>query len=99
MPIHHGTLKERQGLRTLALNSSAWRKLRALVLTEQPLCPRCTGAGDTALANEVDHIDDDPTNNLRTNLVGLCKMHHGQKTRLSERKKSPATDRSEPSSE
>lgn len=91
MPVQHGTLKERQGLRTLALNGSTWRKLRALVLTEQPLCPRCSEAGHTTPAKEVDHIDDDSTNNLRANLVGLCKMHHGQKTRLSERKKSPAT--------
>lgn len=94
LPLQHGTLKVRQGEtgRTLSLNGSAWRKLRALVLTEQPLCPRCAEQGYSVLAKEVDHADDDPTNNLRDNLVGLCKMHHGQKTRQAERQKSPGTE-------
>lgn len=83
----HGTLKERQGHRTLALNGATWRKLRALVLTEQPMCPSCTAAGYIGQAVEVDHIDNDPSNNLRDNLVGLCKTHHGQKTRRAQLEK------------
>lgn len=88
------TLQERRNEtgRTLALNGAAWRRLRALVLSEQPLCPRCAERGDSVLAKEVDHIDDDPTNNYRDNLVGLCPMHHGQKTRQSASGKSPATE-------
>ena len=93
MPARHGTLKQRQGHRTLALNGAAWRKLRALVLTEQPMCPTCIATGYIGHAVEVDHIDNDPANNLRDNLIGLCKMHHGQKTRRAGREKSPATDR------
>lgn len=78
------TLQERRAEtgRTLALNGTAWRRLRALVLSEQPLCPRCSEAGYLVPATEVDHVDGDPTNNARANLEGLCKLHHSQKTRL-----------------
>lgn len=90
--VQHGTLRERQGNRTLALNGSTWRKLRAVVLREQPMCPACARDGYVTFAKEVDHIDNDPTNNLRSNLVGLCHMHHGQKTRAAAAQRSPATD-------
>lgn len=81
MPARHATLKERQGARTLALNGTAWRRLRALVLTEQPLCAHCREVSVLRLASEVDHIDNDPANNDRVNLVGLCKSCHSRKTR------------------
>ena len=92
LPVQHGTLKARQGERTLALNGAAWRKLRVVVLSRDPLCPRCRQAGYMEPAVEVDHIDNDPRNNMLSNLVGLCKLHHGQKTRHAEREKSPGTD-------
>jgi 5-methylcytosine-specific restriction enzyme A len=77
------TLKQRQAEtgRTLSLNGAAWRALRAMVLREQPLCPRCREHGTLGMATEVDHADNDPTNNERHNLVGLCKSHHSEKTR------------------
>jgi len=74
-------LKRQQGRRTLALNSAAWQRLRRLVLTEQPLCPECQKQGLLVDAVDVDHIDNDPSNNERTNLVGLCHSHHSAKTR------------------
>jgi 5-methylcytosine-specific restriction enzyme A len=76
------TLKEKQRAngRTLALDGAAWRKLRALVLHEQPLCPDCRDQGLLIPATEVDHQDNDPSNNSRDNLVGLCKPHHSAKT-------------------
>ena len=74
------TLKQRQGSRTLALNGKAWRTLRAVVLQQQPLCNECKASGYLVIAREVDHIDNDASNNLRCNLQGLCKMHHSQKT-------------------
>jgi hypothetical protein len=76
------TLKEKQEAngRTLALNGATWRKLRAAVLAEQPLCPECKDQGALVPATEVDHHDNDPSNNDRDNLVGLCKAHHSQKT-------------------
>ena len=74
------TLKEKQQSngRTLALNGTAWRKLRAAVLREHPLCALCR----TATATEVDHRDDDPTNNERSNLSALCKPCHSRKTNV-----------------
>lgn len=72
------TLKDKQQSngRTLALNGTAWRKLRAAVLRESPLCSLCR----TATATEVDHRDDDATNNERSNLSALCKPCHSRKT-------------------
>lgn len=72
------TLKDKQQSngRTLALDGKAWRTLRAAVLRETPLCALCR----TAMASEVDHVDDDPSNNDRSNLSALCKPCHSRKT-------------------
>lgn len=51
-----------------------------MVLSEQPLCPECQRVGRITPATEVDHIDNDASNNERSNLVGLCKPHHSEKT-------------------
>lgn len=81
MPAKYRTLKDRQGTRTLALNGAAWRKLRARVLAEQPMCADCYNAGRLTLATDVDHADNDPSNNERSNLIGLCHACHSAKTR------------------
>ncbi|WP_328804780.1 HNH endonuclease signature motif containing protein [Noviherbaspirillum galbum] len=80
------TLKQRQleTGRTLALDGAAWRKLRASVLAAQPLCADCQRLGLTVPASEVDHVDNDPTNNERSNLMGLCKPCHSSKTQRHE---------------
>lgn len=72
------TLKQRQAEtgRTLALDSAAWRRLRASVLREVPICEYC----ERAEATEVDHIDNDPSNNDRSNLASACKPCHSRKT-------------------
>ena len=72
------TLKDKQQSngRTLALDGKAWRTLRAAVLRETPLCVLCRAA----MASEVDHRDDDPTNNERSNLAALCRPCHSRKT-------------------
>lgn len=82
LPPRLKTLRQKQEAngRTLALNGAAWRKLRASVLAEQPLCPECRDQGLLVPATEVDHQDNDPSNNSRDNLVGLCKTHHSAKT-------------------
>jgi len=72
--------KQQDNGRALALNGKAWRNLRHLVLCEQPICPECERRGSYTPASEVDHIDNDPSNNDRSNLVGLCKPHHSEKT-------------------
>ena len=76
------TLKEKQQSngRTLALDSKAWRDLRAHVLSCEPLCRHCTAEGKTSAATDVDHRDNDPTNNDLVNLQPLCHQHHSLKT-------------------
>lgn len=76
------TLKQRQREtgRTLALDGAAWRRLRASVLADEPLCQDCHARGILTEATEVDHRDNDPTNNERENLVGMCKPCHSRKT-------------------
>nr|WP_314623626.1 HNH endonuclease signature motif containing protein [uncultured Noviherbaspirillum sp.] len=80
------TLKQRQEAngRTLALNGAAWARLRSLVLSEQPLCPECERMGRIMPARDVDHVDNDASNNERSNLVGLCTPCHSVKTQRHE---------------
>ena len=75
------TLKQRQieTGRTLALNSKAWGLLRARVLIAEPLCRMCAPAC-LRPATDVDHIDNDPTNNNMDNLQPLCHECHSRKT-------------------
>lgn len=76
------TLKQRQEEtgRTLALNGKAWRELRARVLREQPRCEQCEREGRITPATDVDHKDNDPSNNRRDNLASLCHACHSRKT-------------------
>jgi len=76
------TLKQKQQAngRTLALDGAAWRKLRASVLAEEPLCRHCRDAGRATPATDVDHINDDPSDNSRDNLQSLCHECHSRKT-------------------
>lgn len=66
--------------RTLALNTSAWQKLRASVLAETPLCQHCMRRGLLVSATDVDHISGDPSDNSRENLAALCHGCHSIKT-------------------
>ena len=76
----HRVEVDRQEYRALPTNSTAWRHLRAQVLHEQPLCAHCKALGRVTAATEVDHLDNDPGNNHRNNLQGLCKPCHSRKT-------------------
>lgn len=65
-------------------NCSRWLNLRALILSEQPLCRHCEVRGLTEIATEVDHIipiieGGNPTS--RENLQPLCASCHSRKTR------------------
>ena len=51
-----------------------WRRIRVSVLADSPLCE----CGE--LANEVDHVDGDATNNERSNLRAMCKPCHSRRT-------------------
>ena len=66
--------------RTLPLTSAAWRKLRRSVLSSEPLCRMCTSQGKTVTATDVDHRDNDPSNNDLVNLQPLCHECHSRKT-------------------
>ena len=66
--------------RTLPLNGAAWQKLRASVLRDAPLCEHCRRRGLVVTATDVDHVDRDPSNNSRTNLMSLCHRCHSLKT-------------------
>jgi len=56
------------------------RRLRKLVMAEQPLCPVCQAEGIIKEATEMDHIDGNAHNLERSNLQMLCARHHRIKT-------------------
>ena len=66
--------------RTLKLNTMAWQRLRASVLSAEPLCRHCTARGLTVVATDVDHADGNPGNNDIVNLHPLCHECHSRKT-------------------
>lgn len=54
-----------------------WRRLRLVVLSEEPYCRACQSP-----AEEVDHIVPKPLGtDVRDNLQALCKRCHSSKTR------------------
>jgi 5-methylcytosine-specific restriction protein A len=80
-------VNKRQAKRWLATNSLAWRKLRQVVLDEEPLCRLCIQENVKPInpSSVVDHIDGDSETQhgyRRSNLMGLCETHHNVKTAL-----------------
>jgi len=65
-------------------HSPSWRILREIKLSNDPLCEECKKKGILTPATEVHHIVDiyeDPSLRLEySNLQGLCKSCHSQKT-------------------
>jgi 5-methylcytosine-specific restriction enzyme A len=64
-------------------NSNRWRKLRLLVLNEEPLCRTCKSEGQVVAGAVVDHITPineggDPYD--RNNLQALCHKCHNSKS-------------------
>ena len=66
--------------RALPLNGSAWQRLRASVLSGEPLCRHCAARGIVTEATDVDHISGDPGDNSSENLQPLCHSCHSRKT-------------------
>ena len=65
--------------RVLPLNSAAWGRLRRSVLADKPLCEYCP-PGVLTPANTVDHKNNNPADNTRSNLVSCCVPCHSLKT-------------------
>lgn len=78
---YDATAKHRQAKRgPWATNLALWRGIRDRILKAEPLCRACSHAGRLTPANEVDHIDNDFTNNDDSNLQPLCTSCHSRKT-------------------
>lgn len=73
--------------RRLSLDSAAWKRLRAQVLAEEPLCRWCLARGLLVASTEVDHIKDSredySDDNSRDNLTAMCNPCHSLKTAAS----------------
>ena len=61
-----------------------WRKLRDLVLLQEPLCRMCSAMGRVTMATVVDHITPHKGDMARfwdwNNLQSLCVACHSRKT-------------------
>ena len=63
--------------------TNRWKKMRAIILAEQPVCVMCDKLGLATEAKVVDHIKEiidgcDPFD--KSNLQALCVSHHNNKT-------------------
>ncbi|MCE0975454.1 MULTISPECIES: HNH endonuclease [Pseudomonas] len=75
-----GRSKYKPKARVIPLSSAAWRRLRAQVLAEEPLCRWCLARGQYVASTDVDHINNDGDDNRRENLTGMCHECHSRKT-------------------
>ncbi|SDI79502.1 HNH endonuclease [Pseudomonas abietaniphila] len=66
--------------RVIPLSSAAWKRLRAQILAEEPLCRWCLARGLYVASTDVDHISNDGDDNRRDNLTGMCHSCHSIKT-------------------
>jgi 5-methylcytosine-specific restriction endonuclease McrA len=62
-----------------------WRKLRAIILTREPLCRACAERGLTVPATDVDHIEPfsglaDPRRLAPGNCRPLCRPCHARRS-------------------
>jgi hypothetical protein len=58
------------------------RKVRYKTVTEHPYCSTCGMRPDDGVRLEVDHIDNDPSNNVQSNLQVLCALCNMGKSHL-----------------
>lgn len=90
---------ERRGTSAERGYGHAWRKLRAHILSIEPLCRSCAARGRVAAGSEVDHVTPKSKGGTDdvSNLQSLCKSCHSDKTmRESVRGTTGAIDRTYP---
>lgn len=76
-PAHPRHAERRKDPAQAAFYSSMkWRRLRAQVKREQPICAICR----VRPSQVVDHVDGDWRNNERINLRGLCRPCEARRT-------------------
>jgi len=75
-------VRRNQGKRCYKTNNATWRKMRKIVLAEEPLCRECGKQGRVTPGNQIDHIDGNSWNNTRHNLQNLCLACHARKTNI-----------------
>ena len=80
----HKANDARRGTSTARGYDWNWRKIRAAVLAESPLCLFCESTGRVVIATVVDHIKPlaEGGGNERENLRPLCKPCHDRHTAL-----------------
>lgn len=61
-------------------SSDAWKNLRAVVLSAEPVCTDCRQAPSTLVDHKVPHRGDYALFWDRANLAGMCVTCHGRKT-------------------
>lgn len=78
-PVHR---HEARGSSSARGYGARWRRLRAMVLSQEPLCRACLERGATTPATDVDHIRPRRLGGTdrRDNLQALCHACHSSKT-------------------
>ena len=76
------SVDEKRGTRKERGYDANHYRLRKLIMHEQPLCPMCRDEGSLEPAIELHHIDGNPWNLDRTNLIMLCSRCHSKETVL-----------------
>ncbi len=57
-----------------------WRRIRIMVLAEEPLCRECAKQGRVEAAMDVHHLDGNVQNMAQENLEPLCHECHSRRT-------------------
>jgi 5-methylcytosine-specific restriction protein A len=66
--------------------TARWRRLRDIVLFEEPVCVECLAEGFRIASHDVHHLEKATLHNFwdRNNLQALCVRHHSMHTKRGE---------------
>lgn len=71
---------QQRGTATQRGYDANWRRIRRMILIEEPLCRECMKHGVIKPATDVHHIDGDVSTMNRDNLEPLCHECHSRHT-------------------